>query len=230
MIRILAALTVLTLVMPQTSVASNDSSPASVGYENAVVGYLRPALKYVGGSARMYYAGECRAAEYDTSGHLQLLFPAVHLQSPPPTATGMDAVSQIFRDDPNVTVMQDRSGMVRITIGSASTAVLQTKIRALNLDSAEQYTPQLAVLPAILGAPEVYAAERRLNVFLNNGIIDIVSGPREGAPHLPNIMHDVTVDQALDSVARTFKGIVTYGICRLPDGKNLFELYYIYGS
>jgi hypothetical protein len=52
----------------------------------------------------------------------------------------------------------------------------------------------------------------------------------EGAPHLPPLMTNVTVDDALDSVAQTFKGIVLYGACTQPDGKELFDINYIDGS
>lgn len=62
-------------------------------------------------------------------------------------------------------------------------------------------------------------------------VIDhLVSGPAEGAPHLPPLMQSVTVDDALNSVARTFEGIVLYGTCSQPDGKELFKIDYIHGS
>jgi hypothetical protein len=120
--------------------------------------------------------------------------------------------------------------MLRITIGSVSTAILQTRIPALTLNSYEQYSAPSAVL-AIENAPEVYAARRSLHLGVPWGIRDIiVGGPVEGAPHLPRVMQNVTVDEALDSVARTFKGIVMYGVCTQPDGKGLFELGFAYGS
>jgi hypothetical protein len=160
----------------------------------------------------------------------QLVFPAVYLQPPRQGATEITAVRQIFRDDPNVTVMQDRDGMLRITIGSVSTAILQTRIQTLALDPIEQYSAPSAVV-TIENAPELRTAERRLDVHLKQGMINIiVSGPIPGAPHLPKLMQNVTADEALDSVARTFKGIVTYGICKQPDGKSLFQFGSTYGS
>jgi hypothetical protein len=207
----------------------SEENPSPVGHLKAVIDYLRPALTYVAGAARIYYAGECPAVEKDTSGQLQFLFPAVFLESPPAEVTGMNAVRQIFRDDPNATVMQDRSGMLRITIGSVSTAILQTRIQALTLDPIEQYSAESAVA-TIVNAPELHAAERSLNFHQPLWTIDIiVSGPIPGAPHLPKLMKDVTLDEALDSVARTFKGIVMYGVCKRPDGKYQFTLDYGHG-
>jgi hypothetical protein len=43
-------------------------------------------------------------------------------------------------------------------------------------------------------------------------------------------MQNVTIDSALDAVARTFTGIVMYGACMQPDGKSLFRLNFIYNS
>lgn len=205
----------------------SEKNPSPVGHMDAVIDYLRPVLKGVAGAARVYYAAICSA---DTFGQPRLLFPAVNLEAPPQGATGMTAVRQIFRDDPHVTTTQDRSEMLRITIGSVSTAILQTRIPALTLNSYEQYSAPSAVL-AIENAPEVYAARRSLHLGVPWGIRDIiVGGPVEGAPHLPRVMQNVTVDEALDSVARTFKGIVMYGVCTQPDGKGLFELGFAYGS
>jgi hypothetical protein len=206
----------------------SNENLSSVGHMRAVIDYLRPALQHVGGASRIYYAGECQAPEKDsTSGSWQLLFPEVYLEPPRRGATGIAAVEQIFRDDPNVAVMQDRSGMLRITIGSVSTAILQTRIQTLTLNPIEQYSAPSAVV-TIENLPELHTAERRLDVYSNQGTIDIiVSGPIPGAPHLPTLMQNVTLDEALDSVAKTFKGIVTYGICKRPDGKSLFQFGFV---
>ena len=207
----------------------SDNNPSPVGHMNALIHYLRPAVQY-GGSGRIYYTGECQAPGKDTSEFWQLLFPAVYLQPPRQGATGITAVRQIFRDDPNVAVMQDRSGMLRITIGSVSTAILQTRIQTLTLNSIDQYSAPSAIIQ-IENAPELRAAELRLNVYANQGTINIiVSGPIPGAPHLPKLLQNVTIDEALDSVVRTFRGIVTYGICTQPNGKSLFQFGFIYGS
>jgi hypothetical protein len=161
---------------------------------------------------------------------LRLLFPAVYLQPPQQESTGIAAVRQIFRVDPNVAVIQDRSGMLRIMIGRVSTAILQTRIQVLTLNPIDQYSAPSAVA-TIENAPELHAADRKLNVDQPLRTIDvIVSGPVPGAPHLPTSMKNVTVDKALDAVARTFRGIVMYAICKQPDGKDMFKLDYVYGS
>lgn len=196
---------------------------ATLGIGSAAANYLRPALKSIGGGARIDYAGTC-------PGEKKLLLPRVDAQPAPEGTTGITAVRWIFRNDPRVSVTQDQSGMPRITIGSVATSILQTRIPSLTLDSAAQYTP-LSAIDSIRFALNTYAVEHGLYFEMAAHVIDhLASGPVEGAPHLPPLMQNVTVDDALDAVARTFKGIVLYGMCSQPDGKELFRIDYIYGS
>lgn len=205
----------------------SDKNPAPVGHLHSLFDYLRPALAYVGGVARIDYAGECTTQDRPSLVH-PLLFPSVWFQPPSPGATGMDAVLQIFRDDPNVTVMRDRSGIIRITIGNVSTTVLQTRLPSLRLDAEAQYTA-LSAVDSVAITADMYAKERGLPFGLASYRMDhLVGGALKGAPHLPEMMQNITIDDALDAVARTFKGIVTYGECNQSDGKNLFLPGFIY--
>jgi hypothetical protein len=216
-------------LMEATWYRPSDKNPSPVGHMHSLIDYLRPALTYNGGVARIYYAGQCPAK--DRSSLVQpLVFPSVWFQPPLQGATGIDAVRQIFSDDPSVTVMQGRSGMLRITIGSVSGTALQTRIPSLTLDPTEQYTAMSALDKIGITAAK-YAKERGLPFGLAPSIIDhLVSGPVKGAPHLPGLTLNVTLDEQLDAVAKTFKGVVTYGECKQPDGKSLFRLGFIYDS
>jgi hypothetical protein len=197
------------------------STPANVGLGHAVVNYLRPVL--VGGAARVDYAGVCPGSD-------KLFLPDVAVQAAPLGTTGITAVRHIFRNDPQVTEMQDQSGMLRITIGTVSTTVLKTRIPFLTLSPPAQYTPRDAVYEIAMTANN-YAKAHRLSFGIAETVLDVIGrGPAKGDPHLPPVMKDVTVDEALDSVAKTFKGIVLYGSCRRPDGKELFRSDYIDGS
>ena len=148
----------------------------------------------------------------------------------PQGTTGIAAVRQIFRDDPQVMVTQDQSGMLRITIGTVSTTVLRTRIPSLTLNPMAQYTPKDAVFAIAISANN-YAKEHRLHFGIAATVLDVIGrGPSNGAPHLPKLMQNVTVDEAFDSLARTFNGIVLYGTCKMPDGNELFRADYIDGS
>jgi hypothetical protein len=205
----------------------NDPTP--VGQLPEVVAYLMPVLASTGRAARINYGGECPAKD---DGTHDMLSPTVFLQ-PAGTATGMDAVSNIFRDDPNVAFEHDRFGLLRITIGSVSTALLQTKIRSVALSTRERYNADSA-LEAIMATPEADAAGRSLNVFRWKGrlrmIVVISPGePPKDAPHLPSELQNVTLDEAFEVVAKTFQGIVSYGACKTSDGRTLFQINFIVG-
>lgn len=195
-------------------------NPSPVGHMHSIIDYLRPALENVGEVARIYYASECPMKRNELD--------SVWLEPPLQGATGIDAVRQIFRDDPSVTVTQDRSGMVRIVIGSVSSTVLQTRLPSLTLNPFAQYTAASAV-DEIAFTADSYAKERRLPFRLAPYLIDhLASGPGAGRPHLPATMQNITIDGALDAVAKTFSGIAVYSECGEPDGKILFRPGFIY--
>lgn len=192
------------------------------------IDYLLSNLTYVGGFARMYYGSECATNER-ASLVQQPRLPSISFLPPPQGDTGMVAVWQMFRNNPNVTVVQDRFGMLRITIGSVSSTVLQTRLPTLTFDPESQYT-DLSATETIAIAADIYAKQHGLPFHLAPFVIDhLVSGPRNGAPHLPPTMQSITIDDALDAVARTFRGVVTYGECTQPDSKIMFRVGFIHG-
>lgn len=200
-------------------------NPSPVGQFRALVSYVRPLLKGIGGAARLYYAGECPGRDYPMRG---ILFPSVYLE-PAQGATGVNAIRQIFRVDPKVSVAQDRSGMVRIMVGSVSTALLQARIPRITFTLNDRYTV-LSAVDEINETTAAYAAKIGLEYGLAPFLIDhLIQQPIDGLPHLPATMQNVRLDETLDIVARTFKGISTYGECKTRDSGDLFHLGYFYG-
>jgi hypothetical protein len=94
--------------------------------QEAVLKYLRPALLSRGGAGRIYYSAACKTKDGET-----LPFPRVEVRPPSKGTTGLVAVREIFENHKHVMVSEDRSGMIRITIGQPASALLQTRIRSL---------------------------------------------------------------------------------------------------
>ena len=185
----------------------------------AVLKYLGPALKDRGGVVRI----DCITACAAKSG-TPLPFPAVVVQPPSQGTSGLAAVRDIFRNDKTVSVSEDPSGMIRITIGQPKSSILQTKIRSLTLSREAQYNEVLAV-DAILGCKEVQVARCELGFEEPLTFTHINVAPFDKhAPHLPGRMKNLTVNQALDQVAKTFGGIVIYEECANTNGKRLFSI------
>jgi hypothetical protein len=183
-----------------------------------VLQYVWPALIANGGAASIYYSTACGDAKNP------LPFPQVEVQPPSKGKTGLAAIQEIFHNDKNVKVFGDQSGLIRISIGTGGNtapqitvgkpqhALLQTRIHSLKIDLAEQYTPHLAVVK-IWGSEEFQSALHELTLGVPQTLIHLaVDEPEEGVPHLAPVLKDMTLEQTLDSVAKTFGGIV-YGTC-----------------
>jgi len=188
----------------------------SAANEAAVLGALRPVLRATGKVARVYFSAYCPPGENDP-----VVFPKLETLAPSQGATGLMAVREIFRDAKNVSSVEEPAGVIRVSIGVVPKSLLATPIATLKLNADAQYTDLLAV-QSVLGAPEVRSAMGRLQIRVSNKpIITGVNPVDERYPHMPVRMLNVTMDQALDEVARTFKTIVTYGACV---NSNLIEV------
>jgi hypothetical protein len=76
-----------------------------------------------------------------------------------------------------------------------------------------QYNSNLAI-GAIENADEVRAVMQLQHIRVFSRVYDmLLVQPADGLPHVPSVMTNITMDQALDSVAASFKGVVLYGAC-----------------
>jgi hypothetical protein len=173
--------------------------------KDAVVDHLQAALEPIDGAARVYAVEVCRGKEGMDSE-----FPRIKMQAPSKYKTGPLAVREIFARDRRATVTTDSAGIPRITFGKPSCALLRTKIHELRFTVQERYDRILAQL-AIENAREVQRAMRTLRVHQPTTVMDFgVQVPMPGVPRLPAVLHDVTMDEALDLIAKTFFSVVFY--------------------
>jgi hypothetical protein len=198
-------------VLAQLGIGVAQAYEAPYKLENdPVVVSLRRVV--AGNVARISYAATCRDARgVETAPQMA----AVNLQEPPPGETGFAAVQPMFQSDQSVVVTQDPQGIriIRIRIGEFPDTILQTRMSQLNFTPSEQYNVVFAIL-AIFKNEDMRSAMQRLGLrqplYIYNGVM---IPPAPGLPHLPEWMNDVTLDQVLDMIATTFRGIVAYGMC-----------------
>lgn len=152
-------------------------------------------------------------------------FPKVRVQPPSGIAKGFVTVKEILRDEKSAKISEGSDGIIRIVIGKPPLALLDTNIHLLTFDPVQQYTESQA-LSRIEDSKEVGSALRRLGIGRDGVPLRISLGvnPRDGAPHIPASMADLTLDQALDSVAKAFGSIVFYGACT---ERSLYTVYYV---
>lgn len=205
-----------------TSSAAENGWRTSPDNLRAVLRCAGPAFIAAGGAVRIYYSADSCAAKDGSP----LPFPRVKVQPPSKGLIGLAAVRDVFRKDNRVAITQDRAGIVRITIGRPSTAIMRTFIRSLPLDSDGQYTPEL-VVAGVETSEEFGAAEQKLGFHAPLRVLDMnVTEPAAGLPHLPAMLRDMTVGQIFDRVVKTFGGIVLYGTCQGPRSVRQVRCYY----
>jgi hypothetical protein len=177
--------------------------------EGVVLKYLRRVATTSDIAIRLYYRGDCHSnAEHP------IPFPFTEVQPPSKGTTGLAAIREIFKNDKNVTVTEE-AGLIRIWIGKVPTAILQTKLSLLTLDPIGQYNPAEAII-AIKNTKEMQAALRSLRASPVSSTSSSRAGPQQELPHLPASMRNVTVEEVLDLMAKTWDGPVIYGACEIP--------------
>jgi hypothetical protein len=146
-------------------------------------------------------------------------FPEVSAH-PPNSATVAAAVKEIFQNDSKVRV-EGSGPIIRIRIGRPSTRILKIRIQELRFGPLQRFNGDLAVV-AVLDSREVRSVIQReairMPVYISAGAS---ARPDPSLPHLPKVVRGVTVDQVLDLIVATFKGIVVYGACSTPESLNL---------
>jgi hypothetical protein len=206
-------LSVLLLVCACSLVKASPPPVASTEtgkhYERAVLEQVLPALRSTNNAGRIYYEASCPPGEAD----YPLAFPRIDVQPPLKGATDVDFVRGIFSQVKENWVVEKVGGIIRIRFGKAPDAILQTRISRLNLNPIQQFNP-LPIIDAIVNSPDVRSAMAELHVVVPQRVYSmIITPPAEGLPHLPPEISNVTMDQALDMIARTWSGVVLYGAC-----------------
>jgi hypothetical protein len=193
--------------------------------EEAVLGYLRDVAWSSRKAIRLYYRADCRPMK-DSVVDYSVPFPFFPLQPPSGDKTGVAAVREIFKNAEDVTIAEEPLGIIRIWVGEVPTEILRTRISLLTLDREAQYDPSSAIA-AIESTKEVEAAKTSLGLSEAPYGGGLVALAENGLPCLPASMKNITVDEALDMIAKTWGGPVVFGICSSPTdsaGKKLFLL------
>jgi len=198
-------------------------NPAHVFAEENVLINLELALASTGQGARIDFRGSCD----DTSNIGKLLFPALKVHTPVKTGGGFESVRDMFRDDLNVVVSEDGSGLIKINIGKVSAAILNTPLPVITFSELEQYNPggPGGAIARITETSEFKAAMTRLKLEQQSVFYILPVWPSEESyPHLPPSFKNTTVNQILDSIAKIFPAAVWYGECITPKGENFFDI------
>jgi hypothetical protein len=112
--------------------------------------------------------------------------------------------------------------IVDIDIGDPDKTILNTTISNVSFTPWEQYNAAEAVM-AIERSADIRSAEVHLGMHqIGHMTTGLVNPPMQSLPHLSQSMSNLTFDEALNAVARTFGAIVVYGSCRKA---GLYDIY-----
>jgi hypothetical protein len=180
---------------------------------------LGPVLKAMGAAGRVYVRSKCLGDAEDV-----LFFPRIEVKSGAKGKAGSAAIQEALAKNKNVRVAERQPGVMGIWIGNVSNDLLRTRIHVLKLGPRQRYNYTDAIA-AIIDTREVQTKmrEARMEGVPEFAIYPIVT-PDPKLPHLPASMTDVTVDEALDQVARTFRGLVIYWECKGQNPTRLFSV------
>jgi hypothetical protein len=229
LLRSLAVIIVICLSCGAEAESSVSSAQPSQPYQFSdynrdlanIVSYLRPALTMSPSGIRLSYATKCAA------GAVIPPIPPVRLRVPPRPSTGYGAVRLIFEGNQNVVVTENIDGIITIKMGSVRGELLHAHIHFLRLRPPAQYDPG-SVIAALENTVEMQSAMDSLGLRPSSAFrIGLLQSPGSGRPHLPPVLKNFTVDQVLDLIAKTFRGIVTYGVCTQGAPRRLFFMNFV---
>jgi hypothetical protein len=194
----------------------NQSEPAKV----SAVHYLVPVLVSAGTGAIISYRGVCGVPG-------SIPFPKLKVHAPSDNATGLEAIKEIYQGNENVRVALGSDGVFRIDIGAFPKRILKARLAQVSFDRDAQFDSLSAILD-LMNADYFQMAEKRLKVYRPTEIVDILtSGPGPGRPHLPVTLRNMTVEQILGVMAKTWKGIALYGVS--CDDPKEYDIWYTGG-
>ena len=144
--------------------------------------------------------------------------------------TAVEMLREVLADNPNISIEQATSGVVRIVDTNASIDILNLKIEHITFEDYARnfaYSPNGA-LTTILQAPEVSS-------FMNAHNLKPFSGPagagppgwgQLNGPHLSGSLDNVTLIDALDKVLKVFPGLWVYWSCPQSDNKIVVRFHF----
>lgn len=180
---------------------------------------LRPALKTNARAARLYVHSKCLGASGDI-----LFFPRIELNSGSKEKTGFPAIHRVLAGNKGIRVAERQPGLVGIWVGDVSDGLLNTKIHVLKFGSRQRYNYYDAI-EAIIGTKEVQAKMRELQIDeLTSFASYPMLSPDPKLRHLPLLLTNLTMDQALDQVALAFGGAVIFRECNGQNPRHYFSI------
>jgi hypothetical protein len=175
-------------------------------------------------SGSLEYSGDCE----DMSQELPVL-PTVRVPSEDRNSSALVTLREIFAGDQKMQVTQEAGGAIRMVESGVPQELLDVTIRKLSFN--DIYDPMSAEA-MIISAPEVqvfmkaHGIERGSDRF-RSAVRGFRQGPQPRLPHISEDLYNVTVQQALDHLLKTFPGFWVYQNCLSETGGRVVAFDYL---
>lgn len=137
------------------------------------------------------------------------------------SSTGvLDALHEMFADDPKMQITQDADGTVRMFETDVPMDLLNIRLRHVSFDVPDAHGPNMAVR-IVLSAREVIAYRKKHKIGPFASLFLVPSDSSNENLKVTGSLNNVKVSQALDYIFKTFPGFWIYGNC--PNGGKGIE-------
>lgn len=131
-----------------------------------------------------------------------------------------EQLQEMFADDPNMKVIQEPGGIVRMFETDVPRDILEIKIHHISFDVPDAHGPNMAIR-VILASPEVERFRKAHKIGPFSEFFRVPSDAGDHNPSVSGTLDNVTVSQALDYIFKTYSGFWMYGNC--PNGGKSAE-------
>jgi hypothetical protein len=134
---------------------------------------------------------------------------------------------EVFADDHKMQVTQETGGAIRMVESGVPKELMDVTIRKLSFN--DVYDPMSAEA-MIISAPEVQDFMKAHGIQrdpFRGGVRGLRQGPQPGLPHISEDLDNVTVQQALDRLLKTFPGFWIYQNCLSETGSRVVAFDYL---
>ncbi|HWY59397.1 MAG TPA: hypothetical protein VNZ03_33340 [Terriglobales bacterium] len=175
-------------------------------------------------SGSLEYSGDCD----EKSQELPVL-PTVRVPLKDRDSSALVMLREMFADDHKMQVTQETGGTIRMVESDVPKELLDVTIRGLSFNNI--YDP-ITAEAMIMSAPEVqgflkaHGIERGSDRF-RLGVRGLRQGSEPGLPHTSGDLDNVSVEQALDRLLKTFPGLWVYQNCRTETGGRVVAFDYL---
>jgi hypothetical protein len=186
-------------------------------------------------SGSLQYQGTCKNVNQFKVSQLPD-YPKMRLRQSK-TATALDTLREIFADDPEMRITQDKDGTIRMAESDVPRDILDVTISQVSSDGdirtqkpvsgePEKSQPRVFPLPDVAllrieNSPEVRAFMKSQNIryaIMGEGISWLIGAK---GPQFSGDLDNLTVSQALDLLLKTFPGFWVYENCTSETGQRM---------